>query len=131
MSEEVAASNSAASTGLAGGVFPSTAAADDDVAMEELGVILEHPTLRAPGYVSLNEAMGTARWALTQAQNVLRRESGGIVDERWRLLVWAFMLKERTMAERARVEARQQHLDVWDELLNRLQTAINNCDHDS
>jgi hypothetical protein len=41
------------------------------------------------------------------------------------------MLKERTMVERARVEARQQHLDVWDELLNRLQTAINNCDHDS
>jgi hypothetical protein len=65
MSEEVAASNSAASTGLAGGVFPSTAAADDDVAMEELGVILGHPTLRAPEYVSLNEAMGTARWALT------------------------------------------------------------------
>jgi hypothetical protein len=47
----------------------------------ELEVILGHPMLRAPGDVSLDEAMGTARWVLTQAQNVLRRESGGIVDE--------------------------------------------------
>jgi hypothetical protein len=30
-------------------------------------VILGHPTLRAPRDVSLDEAMGTARWALTQA----------------------------------------------------------------
>jgi hypothetical protein len=44
-------------------------------------VILGHPTLRAPEDVSLNEAMGTAHWALTQVQNVLHRESGGIVDE--------------------------------------------------
>jgi hypothetical protein len=56
---------------------------------------------------------------------VLHRESGGIVDERWRLLLWASMLKERTTAERARTEAKQQHLDVREELLNRLQTAIN------
>jgi hypothetical protein len=35
------------------------------------------------------------------------------------------MLKERTTAERARTEAKQQHLDVREELLNRLQTAIN------
>jgi hypothetical protein len=30
------------------------------------------------------------------------------------------MLKERTMVERARVEARQQYLNVREELLNRL-----------
>jgi hypothetical protein len=41
------------------------------------------------------------------------------------------MLKERTTAERARAEVRQQHLDVRGELLNRLQTAINNRDYDS
>jgi uncharacterized protein Smg (DUF494 family) len=41
------------------------------------------------------------------------------------------MLKERTMAERARAEARQQHLDMREELLNRLQTTINSHDRDS
>jgi hypothetical protein len=35
------------------------------------------------------------------------------------------------MTETARVEARQQHLDVREELLNRLQTAINSHDRDS
>jgi hypothetical protein len=33
--------------------------------------------------------------------------------------------------KRARAKARQQHLDVREELLNRLQTAINTCYHDS
>jgi hypothetical protein len=99
--------------------------------VEEPGVILGHPALRALRDVSLGEAMGTTRWALTQAQNVLRRESGGIVDEWRRLLLWASMLKEQTTAERARAEARQQHLDVREELLNRLQTTINNRDRDS
>jgi uncharacterized membrane-anchored protein len=41
------------------------------------------------------------------------------------------MLKERTTAERARAEARQQHLDVREDLLNRLQTAINCRNRDS
>jgi hypothetical protein len=41
------------------------------------------------------------------------------------------MLKERTMAERARTEVRQQHLDMREELLNRLHTTINNHDQDS
>jgi hypothetical protein len=62
---------------------------------------------------------------------VLRRESGGIVNEWQCLLLWASMLEERTTAERARVEARQQHLDVGEELLNRLPSAINNRDCDS
>jgi hypothetical protein len=63
--EEVAVGDPAASTGSAGGAFPSTTAADDDVAVEEPGVILGHPTLRAPRDVSLDEAMGTTHWALT------------------------------------------------------------------
>jgi hypothetical protein len=41
------------------------------------------------------------------------------------------MLRERTMTEMARVEVRQQHLDEREELLNRLQIAINNHDRDS
>jgi hypothetical protein len=41
------------------------------------------------------------------------------------------MLKERTMIEKARAEARQHHLDVREELLNRLQAAINSHDLDS
>jgi hypothetical protein len=128
--EEVAADDPASSTGPSGGACFSTKVADDGGAVDP-EVILGHPTLRAPRDVSLDEAMGTARWALTQAQNVLHRESGGIVDERRRLLLWASMLKEWTTAEGARAEARQQHLDVWEELLNRLQTAINSRDRDS
>jgi hypothetical protein len=41
------------------------------------------------------------------------------------------MLKERTTIEKARAEARQHHLDVREELLNRLQAAINSHDLDS
>jgi uncharacterized protein (DUF2225 family) len=62
---------------------------------------------------------------------MLHRERGGIIDEQRRLLLWASMLKEQTTAKRARAKARQQHLDVREELLNRLQTAINNRDRDS
>jgi hypothetical protein len=118
--EEVADGDSAALIGPVWGVFPSTTVADDDIIVEESGIILGHPMLRALGDVSLDEAMGTARWALTQAQNVLRRESGGIVDEWWRLLLWVSMLKEVV-----------GFLDMRDGLLNRLQTAINNRDRDS
>jgi uncharacterized protein (DUF2225 family) len=62
---------------------------------------------------------------------VLHWESGGINDEQKCLLLWASMLKERTTTERAKVEARQQHLDVRKELLNRLPTATNNSDRES
>jgi hypothetical protein len=123
--EEVATDDPASLASLSGGTCFSTVATDDGGAMEP-EVILGHPTLRAPGDVSLDEAMGTAHWTLTQAQNVLHWESGGIIDEWWRLLLWASMLKERTT-----VEARQQHLDGREELLNKLQTAINSRDHDS
>jgi hypothetical protein len=75
-----AADNLARLTGQLGGTSSSTEAADDSGDVEP-EVILGHPTLRAPREVSLNEAMGTACWALTHAQSVLRREHGGIVDE--------------------------------------------------
>jgi hypothetical protein len=87
-----------------GHVFLHEAIDDNDIVEPE--VILGHPTLRDPRDVSLDEAMGTTRWALTVAQNVLHRESGGIVDDRQRLMLWASMLKEWTTAERARAEAR-------------------------
>jgi hypothetical protein len=96
----------AASIGPVGGTSPSIAVGDDDVTMEEAGDILGHP-IRVLGDVSLDKAMGMARWALTQAHDVLRRESGGINDEWWHLLLWASMQKERTMTEKARAEARQ------------------------
>jgi hypothetical protein len=96
----------AASTGPAGRASPSAAVADDDVTVEESRGILGHP-IRALEDVFLDEAMGMTRWALTQAQDVLRQESGGINDE-WRLLLlWASKLKERTTTEKARVEARR------------------------
>jgi hypothetical protein len=104
--KEVAIDDPASSVGPSGGMCFSIEAADDDSVVEP-EVILGHPTLRALGDVSLNEAMGTAWWALTQAQNVLHRESGGIVDERRCLLLWASMLKEWTTTLRARAEARQ------------------------
>jgi hypothetical protein len=109
---------------------PSTAVADDDVTVEESRGILGHP-IRAPGDVSLDEAIGTARWALTQTQDVLHQESGGINDEQRHLLLWASMLKQQTVIEKARAEVRQHHLDVREELLNRLQTTINSRNRDS
>jgi hypothetical protein len=64
---EMATGDLATSTGPVRGASPSTAVANDDVAVEESGVILGHPMRRAPGDVSLDEATGTAHWALTQA----------------------------------------------------------------
>jgi hypothetical protein len=62
--EEVVAGDPTGSTGLAGGASSSTIAVDNGATVES-EVILEHPTLRAPGDVSHDEAMGTAHWALT------------------------------------------------------------------
>jgi hypothetical protein len=117
--EEVAADDPASSAGLSGGASPSTEATDDN-GVVDLEAILGHPTLRAPRDISLDEAMGMAYWTLTHAQNVLHRESGGNINERRPTLQWTSMLMEQTTTERARVEARQQHLDVRDELLNGL-----------
>jgi hypothetical protein len=77
--EEVATDDPASSAGPLGGTSFSTEVVDDSGAVE-LEVILEHPTLRALGDASLDEAMDTTHWALTQAQNILHQESGGIVD---------------------------------------------------
>jgi hypothetical protein len=81
----VAADDPTSSAGLSGGASSFTEAADDGYAVKPK-VILGHPMLRPPWDVSLDEAMGTARWALTQAQNMLHWECGGIVDERRHLL---------------------------------------------
>jgi hypothetical protein len=80
------AGDPAEKTGPAGGTSPSTVVADDDITVEDSRCILGDP-IRAHEDVSLDEAMGTACWALTQAQDVLRRESGGINDERRHLLL--------------------------------------------
>jgi hypothetical protein len=42
----------------------TTSVGADDDTIEEPEVILGHPILRAPGDVSLSEAMGTTHWAL-------------------------------------------------------------------
>jgi hypothetical protein len=78
--EEVATDDPASSVVPLGRVSFSMEMADDGGSVEP-EIILGHPTLRAPGDVSLDEAMGTAYWALTQAQNVLYQERGGIIDE--------------------------------------------------
>jgi hypothetical protein len=106
MAGEMAAGDPAASTGPMRGASPSIIVDDNDIIVEESGVILGHPMLRAPRDVSLDEAMGTARLALTHAQDVLRRESGGINDEQRCLLLWTSMLKEGTMSKKAKAEAR-------------------------
>jgi hypothetical protein len=64
ITEEVAANDPASSAGPSGGACFSMKMADDGGAMEP-EVILGHPTLRALGDVSLDEAMGTAHWVLT------------------------------------------------------------------
>jgi hypothetical protein len=56
---------------------------------------------------------------------VLRQERGDVDDERQRLLLWVSMLKERTTFEKARVQAREWHLNTREELLKRKWVAIN------
>jgi hypothetical protein len=50
--------------------------------------------------------MGTIHWALNQAQDMLRQDSGYIQDERRCLLLWTSMLKRRTTFKRAMAQAR-------------------------
>jgi hypothetical protein len=66
---EMAAGDLTASTGPSRGASPSIVVADDDVVIEESGVNLGHP-IRSHGDVSLDKAMDTACWALTQALDV-------------------------------------------------------------
>jgi hypothetical protein len=99
-------------------VAASALAGVDDNITNEPEAVLGHPLLRALGDVSLDEEMGTVYWALNQAQDVLRRESGDIHNKCLRLLLWTSILKRRTTSERAMVQARQQHLDAREDLLN-------------
>jgi hypothetical protein len=63
--------------------------------------------------------MGMAHWVLNQVHGVLQREYGDANDERRRRLLWASMLKGWTTSERVRAQAKQQHLDTREELLER------------
>jgi hypothetical protein len=64
-SEEVATDDPASSAGPSGGACFSRETADGSTMEPE--VILGHPTLRSPGDVSLDKAMGAAPWVLTHA----------------------------------------------------------------
>jgi hypothetical protein len=75
-------------------------------------VVMGHPTCHAPGDISLDGAVSTALRALSQVQRVLRREDGDLADERRRLQLWATMLKETTVTERAEARGRQCGFDL-------------------
>jgi hypothetical protein len=90
------------------------AAAD---AVGEPEVVMGHPTYHAPGDISLDGAVSTALRALSQVQHVLRREDGDLADERRRLQLWATMLKETTVSERAEAWGRQRGFDLQTEAI--------------
>jgi hypothetical protein len=103
----------------------SASAVDGDDVAEEPDVVHEHPLLRAPGDVSLDEAMGIAHWALSQAQEGLHRGCGIVDDECQCLMLWVLLLKEWTTSEKVRAQAREQHLDMREELLEMHWAVIN------
>jgi hypothetical protein len=111
----------AASSSALGTAAPADTAAD---AVGETEVVMGHPTYHAPSDISLDGAVSTALRALSQVQRVLRREDGDLADERRRLQLWASMLKETTVTERAEARGRQRGFDVQAE-------AIKLCDADS
>jgi hypothetical protein len=78
-----------------------------------------HPTCHAPGDISLDGAVSTAFRALSQVQRALRREDADLADERWRLQLWATMLKETTVTERAAARGRQRGFDLQAEAIER------------
>jgi hypothetical protein len=82
---------------------PRAAAAVDTAAVvvEEPEVVLGHPLLVVSGEVSLDEAVGTGRWALYQAQDMLCQERGDATDECRHLQLGATMLREMTLSEKA------------------------------
>jgi hypothetical protein len=103
---------------LAAAVVSSSAlgiAALVDAAVDAVGepeVVMGHPTYHAPGDISLDGAVSTALRALSQVQRVLHREDRDLADERWRLQLWATMLKETTVTERAEARGRQRGFDL-------------------
>jgi hypothetical protein len=98
-----------ASSSALGTAAPADTAAD---AVGEPEVVIGHPTCHAPGDISLDGAVSTALRALSQVQRVLRREDGDLADERRRLQLWATMLKETTVTERAEARGRQRGFDL-------------------
>jgi hypothetical protein len=85
-----------------------------------------HPTCHAPGDISLDGAVSTALRALSQVQRVLRREDGDLADERRCLHLWASMLKETTVTERAEAWGRQRGFDLQAEAIE-LRDADSRC----
>jgi hypothetical protein len=75
------------------------------------------PTYHAPGDISLDRAVSTTLRALSQMQRVLRREDGDLADEHQRLQLWASMLKETTVTERAEARGRQRGFDLQAEAI--------------
>jgi hypothetical protein len=80
-------------------------------------VVMGHPTCHAPGDISLDGVVSSALRALSQVQRVLRREDGDLTDERRRLQLWASMLKETTITERAEARGRQCGFDLQAEAI--------------
>jgi hypothetical protein len=101
----------AVSSSALGTATPVNAAAD---AVGETEVVMGHPTYHAPGDISLDRAVSTALRALSQ---VLRREDGDLADERRCLQLWASMLKETTVTERAEARRRQRGFDLQAEAI--------------
>jgi hypothetical protein len=106
------------------GAASTSMVAGNDIA-EEPEVVHGHPFLKAPGGISLDEAMGTAHWVLNQVHEVLHREHRYVDDKCRRLLLWASMLKERTTSKKARAQARERHLNTREELLEGQRASIN------
>jgi hypothetical protein len=98
-----------ASSSALGTAAPTDAAAD---VVGEPEVVMGHPTCHAPGDISLDGAVSTALRAMSQVQRVLRREDGDLADEHRCLQLWATMLKETTVSERAEARGRQRGFDL-------------------
>jgi hypothetical protein len=103
-----------ASSSVLGTAAPADAAAD---AVGEPEVVMGHPTCHPPRDISLDRAVSTALRALSQVQRVLRREEGDLANERRRLQLWATMLKETTVTERAKAQGRQRGFDLQAEAI--------------
>jgi hypothetical protein len=95
----------------------------DVAAAEEPEVILGHPALRAPGDVSLSEAMGMTHWSINQAHSVLHQERENIDNERRPLLLWGSLFKEWTASEE-KAEAKHVWLGVKEDLINKKQATV-------
>jgi hypothetical protein len=104
----------ATSSSALGTAAPADAAVD---AVGETEMVMGHPTYHAPGDISLDGAVSTALRALSQVQRVLRREDGDLADERRRLQLWASMLKETTVTEKAEARGRQRGFDLQAEAI--------------